>query len=418
MNSPTYFQNTLTHKKEIFFPIEKGKVKMYTCGPTVYSYAHIGNFRTFIFEDVLRRYLKLKGYEVVQVMNITDVDDKTIRNSIAEGLSLEEYTQKYTQAFFDDLEKLRIEKAEYYPKATEHVQEMIEIIKELEKKGFTYEKDGSTYFRIEKFKEYGKLSKIDITNVKTGSRYDADEYEKEDVRDFVLWKKTDSENGEPTWESPFGKGRPGWHIECSAMSMKYLGTSFDIHTGGVDNIFPHHENEIAQSEACTGKKFANYWLHSEHLSVNNHKMSKSAGNFYTLRDLEEFNPLAVRYLLLSAHYRTKLNFTLEGIKQAEATIKNYNDFRNRFEIFEPVEKKDNTVIEKIKNSEKEFMLSLDDDLNISRALGYVFIMIKDVNTAMTENALYRESKIAVSNFLAKVDSFVDIFEKKELSSSN
>jgi cysteinyl-tRNA synthetase len=245
IESPAFFYNTLSQKKEIFIPLKNGEVSMYTCGPTVYSYAHIGNFRTFIFEDLLRRYLKMKGYKVTQVMNITDVDDKTIKNSLKEGVSLGEYTQKYEKAFFEDLEALRIEKAEYYPRATEHITEMIELIKRLQKNGITYEKDGSTYFRISEYNDYGKLSKIDFENVISGSRYDSDEYEKEDVRDFVLWKKTDADSGETTWDSPFGKGRPGWHIECSAMSMKYLGESFDIHTGGVDNIFPHHENEIA-----------------------------------------------------------------------------------------------------------------------------------------------------------------------------
>ncbi len=412
--SATYFYNTMSGKKELFLPLEKGKVKMYTCGPTVYDNAHIGNFRTFIFEDLLRRYLKLKGYDVLQVMNITDVDDKTIRNSIAEGKSLNEYTAKYIDLFFDDLDSLRIERAEVYPRATEHIQEMIELIKKLEKKGLTYEKDGSTYFRIKEFKTYGKLSNVDITNVKTGSRYDTDEYEKEDVRDFVLWKKTDTGSDEPTWDSPFGKGRPGWHIECSAMSMKYLGETFDIHTGGVDNIFPHHENEIAQAEAATEKPFVKYWLHSEHLLVENSKMSKSAGNFYTLKDLKEFDLLAVRYLLLSAHYRAQFNFTLDGLRQAESTIKNFNEFRERFGQYEPEKEEDKELQAFLLRSKKDFIEALDDDLNISKALGFVFIAIKELNMKMNKSEMCKKSKELAQEFFDIVDSILDIRSKKEL----
>jgi len=410
----TYFYNTMTGKKEIFIPMEKGKVKMYTCGPTVYDNAHIGNFRTFIFEDLLRRYLKLKGYEVFQVMNITDVDDKTIRNAIAEKRSISEYTQKYIKMFFDDLDRLRIERAEVYPKATEHIGEMIALIKRLGDKGFIYEKDGSTYFRIKDFKSYGKLSNIDFSNVRSGSRYDTDEYEKEDVRDFVLWKKTDPESGEPTWDSPFGKGRPGWHIECSAMSMKYLGETFDIHTGGVDNIFPHHENEIAQTEAATEKTFVKYWLHCEHLLVENSKMSKSAGNFYTLRDLEEYDMLAVRYLLLSAHYRAQLNFTIDGLKQAEATIRNFNEFRERFEQYEPSKEEDRGLQEFIDKTKKDFIAALDDDLNISKALGFIFIAIRELNMKMNKNEMCRKGREKAQHFFDMVDSILDIRVKKEL----
>ncbi|MFW5782058.1 MAG: cysteine--tRNA ligase [Candidatus Muiribacteriaceae bacterium] len=410
----TYFYNTLTNRKELFMPIEPGEVKMYTCGPTVYSYAHIGNFRTFIFEDLLRRYLKLKGYKVTQVMNITDVDDKTIRNSLAEGVSLSEYTARYEKAFFADMDALRIERAEFYPKATEHIEEMIELIEKLKKRGLTYEKDGSTYFRISSWEKYGRLSNVDIENVRSGSRYDSDEYEKEDVRDFVLWKKTDADNGEPTWDSPFGPGRPGWHIECSAMSSKYLGQTFDIHTGGVDNIFPHHENEIAQSEAGNGKKFVNYWMHAEHLKVENRKMSKSEGNFYTLRDLSERNPLAVRYLLMSSHYRAKLNFTEDGLIQAESVVKKYNDFLRRLRSAHISDNKDAGVSDSVRKQHEEFILALDDDLNISRALGSLFIAIREVNSAMnSEGGIDRELFEAMQSFLADVDSIIDIEEKKE-----
>ncbi|MCK9225585.1 MAG: cysteine--tRNA ligase [Candidatus Muirbacterium halophilum] len=418
IESPAFFYNTLSQKKEIFIPLINGEVRMYTCGPTVYSYAHIGNFRTFIFEDLLRRYLKVKGYKVTQVMNITDVDDKTIKNSMEQGVSLEEYTKKYEKAFFDDLEILRIEKAEHYPRATEHVDEMINLIKSLEKNKVTYKKDGSTYFRISEFKDYGKLSKIDFENVISGSRYDSDEYEKEDVRDFVLWKKTDSESGEPSWDSPFGVGRPGWHIECSAMSMKYLGNSFDIHTGGVDNIFPHHENEIAQVEACTGKKFVNYWLHAEHLKVDNQKMSKSLGNFYTLRDLSEFNPLAIRYLLLSSHYRAKMNFTLDGVRQAETTVKKYNEFLRRVNDSPLCNEVNGELVKNIVNNFKEFIIALDDDLNISKALGHLFIMIRDVNSAISDKKFDNVSKDKVDKFINVFNSIVDIEENQSADSDN
>jgi cysteinyl-tRNA synthetase len=295
------FYNTLTRHLDSFKPIEKDTVKIYSCGPTVYDYAHIGNFRSYIFSDLLRRFLKYEGYKVIHTMNLTDVDDKTIRRSNEENMSLKEYTDKYIKVFFEDLETLNIEKVEYYPRATEHINEMIELIKKLDKNGYTYEADGSIYFNISKFKEYGKLSKIDLSGMKSGVRIDVDEYNKEDVRDFVLWKG--KKEGEPFWETEYGAGRPGWHIECSAMSSKYLGETFDIHTGGVDLIFPHHENEIAQSECASGKKFVNYWLHCAHLIVNGEKMSKSKGNFYTLRDLlkKGYSPKAIRYLLLSTN---------------------------------------------------------------------------------------------------------------------
>ncbi len=307
------FYNTLSNRKEPFVPLYPGKVLIYTCGPTVYDYAHIGNFRSYIFEDLLRRYLKFKGYQVTQVMNITDVDDKIIRASKAAGQDIGEFTKKYISAFFEDLDALGIERAEFYPRATEHIPEMVELIKKLQQKGFTYTTDGSIYFKLSSFPSYGKLSKIDLQGIKPGARMDLDEYEKEDVRDFVLWKG--KKEGEPYWKTELGPGRPGWHIECSAMSMHYLGESFDIHAGGVDLIFPHHENEIAQSEAATSRQFVRYWLHCRHLIVEGEKMSKSKGNYYTLRDLlgKGYQPLAVRYLLLSAHYRRQLNFTKEGL---------------------------------------------------------------------------------------------------------
>lgn len=272
------FYNTLSGRLEEFIPLEPGQVKLYTCGPTVYDYAHIGNYRAYVFEDLLKRFLLAKGYRVTHVMNITDVDDKTIRGAREKNLSLAEYTQMYIEAFFEDIDTLKILRADYYPRATQHIPDMVKMIKGLLVKGFAYEKDGSIYFDVSKFPKYGQLSKIKVSELKSGVRIDADEYTKENVHDFALWKK--QKEGEPFWETELGRGRPGWHIECSVMSSKYLGETFDIHCGGVDNIFPHHENEIAQSEAYTGKKFVNYWLHCHHLIVDGEKMSKSKGNFY------------------------------------------------------------------------------------------------------------------------------------------
>ena len=372
------FYNTLTKKKEEFIPIEDKIVKMYTCGPTVYDFAHIGNFRAYIFEDLLHRYLEFKGYKVVRVMNITDVDDKTIDGAKREGISLKEYTDRYLKYFLEDMETLRIKKPDYLPRATEHIKEMVEIIKKLIEKGYAYRKNGSIYYAISKFPGYGKLSGIELKNIKPGVRIETDEYTKEDVRDFALWKEAKEEEG-VWWETEIGKGRPGWHIECSAMSMKYLGETFDIHTGGVDNIFPHHENEIAQSEAATGKKFVNYWLHCAHLLVNNEKMSKSKGNFYTLRDLlkKGYNPVAIRYLLLTTHYRDPLNFTEKSLKAAENTIKNYNGFYSSLGFFK--ESKEEDIEKEIERARNCFIENLDDDLNISPALASIFNLIKFAN---------------------------------------
>ncbi|HKZ52746.1 MAG TPA: cysteine--tRNA ligase, partial [Candidatus Acidoferrales bacterium] len=288
------FYNTLSGQVEDFQPLEPPRVRMYTCGPTVYDYAHIGNFRTFVFQDLLRRWLRARGYEVKQVMNITDVDDKTIANAAAAGLSLRDYTEKYTQAFREDSRLMGLEEPEVLVRATDHIDDMVALIQRLEEKGLAYRSDGSLYYRIQKFPAYGQLSKIDLDGIKAGARVDVEEYDKTDPRDFALWKA--AKPGEPSWSTPLGQGRPGWHIECSAMSMKYLGESFDIHTGGVDLIFPHHENEIAQSEAATGRPFVRFWLHAEHLLVEGERMAKSKGNFYTLRDLlaRGHKPSAIR----------------------------------------------------------------------------------------------------------------------------
>ena len=322
--------NFLTRKKEVFRPLRKDWVGLYTCGPTVYNYAHIGNLRTYIFEDVLRRTMEYAGYKIKHVMNITDVDDKTIRDSSAAGESLKKFTEFYTKEFFKDLKSLNILPALEYPLATKHIPLMIKLIEKLLEKRLAYKIGGSVYFDVSKFKYYGKLSRLKKRDLKIGARVDTDEYAKKSGEDFVLWKA--KKESEPFWDSPFGKGRPGWHIECSAMSMKYLGASFDIHAGGVDLLFPHHENEIAQSQGATGKKFAKYFLEGEHLLVDGKRMAKSAGNFFTLRGLEKkgFNPSAFRYLTLSAHYRSQLNFTWESLRAAENSLKRIYDFAAGF----------------------------------------------------------------------------------------
>jgi len=403
------FKNTFTRSKEEFQPIEPGKVRMYTCGPTVYNFAHIGNFRTYTFEDLLRRYLKYKGYDVFQVMNLTDIDDKTIRDSQAEGISLKEFTDRYIKAFFEDLDTLGIERAEVYPAATDHISEMVDIIKKLVEQGNAYEIDGSYYYKISSFPDYGKLAHLDLDGLKAGARVASDEYEKDSASDFALWKAWDEADGNVFWETELGKGRPGWHIECSAMSMKYLGESFDIHTGGVDNMFPHHENEIAQSEGATGKKFVKYWMHSEYLIVDGHRMSKSARNFYTVRDLEEqgYPGVAVRYLLIATHYRQQLNFTITGLDAARNALGRYNDFIVNLSDFSGGEDSGGEAdkyIEKVINSFEE---SLDDDLNISGAMGSVFDFIRDINRLKAENHLSSAERDKALATIKKIDTVLN-----------
>ncbi|RLC41360.1 MAG: cysteine--tRNA ligase [Candidatus Coatesbacteria bacterium] len=405
------FYNTLIKSVEEFSPLEGDVVKMYTCGPTVYDYAHIGNFRTYVFEDILRRWLKFRGYKVIQVMNITDVDDKTIMGANEKGISLDEYTREYTNAFFEDIDTLRIERAEHYPRATEHINEMIALIEKLIEKGIAYVADDGIYYSIAKFPEYGKLSGFDVKSVKAGARVAKDEYDKEDVRDFALWKFRRPD--EPFWSAPFGDGRPGWHIECSAMSMKYLGETFDIHIGGVDNIFPHHENEIAQSEGATGKKFVRYWLHSEHLIVEGRKMSKSLGNFYTLRDLLSmgYNPIAIRYLLLSTHYRKQLNFTFDGLKGAYSTVMRLWDTIGRLESISDLSV-DNKVKPKVRDMidrmVKGFTEEMDDDLNISPALAHLFDFIRDVNSTIDRGELGSADASEILKALQSIDTVLDV----------
>ncbi len=374
-----FFYNSLTRKKEEFKPIKDGEVRMYTCGPTVYNYPHIGNLRTFIFEDLLHRWLEYRGFKVIQVMNLTDVDDKTIKNSIAKKMTLKEYTDIYKKAFFEDIEALNIKKATYYPAATEYINEMIDMIKVLMEKGYAYETNDGIYFKISEFKEYGKLAHLEKDELKAGAsgRVSLDEYEKENISDFALWKKWTPEDGNVKWNSPFGEGRPGWHIECSVMSMKLLGETFDIHCGGIDNLFPHHENEIAQSEAYSGKKFVNYWLHSVHLIVNGEKMSKSKGNFFTLRDLlaKGYSPRAIRYALITTHYRKPLNFTFDLLTQANSSLKRIDDFIFSLKNVNSTGKTDDFLDKVLVNQIKKFEDAMDDDLNISEAMAAIFELI-------------------------------------------
>jgi cysteinyl-tRNA synthetase len=416
---PLVLRNSFTRRKEEFKPMVEGKVQMYTCGPTVYDYAHIGNFRAYIFEDLLRRYLKFKGYQVTQVMNLTDIDDKTIRDSQAAGISLKEHTDKFVKAFFSDLDALRIERAEHYPAATEHIPEMVTIIKKLIDNGMAYEVDGSWYFKISAFPDYGKLANIDKSGMKTGARVAADEYEKESVSDFALWKAWDEADGDVYWETELGKGRPGWHIECSAMSSKYLGNHFDIHTGGVDNMFPHHENEIAQSEGANGEKFVNYWMHCEFLILEGRKMSKSLGNFYTLRDLLDkgHSSLAVRYQLLATHYRQQLNFSVEGLEQAAKALERYNDFVTNLSDY-PGGKSSGDAQGVIDKMLTEFEARMDEDLNISGALGVLFDFVREINRLRAEDKLSADERDSALEAVKRIDGVLDFQQKKEAIDSD
>jgi cysteinyl-tRNA synthetase len=383
---------------------------MYTCGLTVYDFGHIGNYRAFIFEDLLRRWLEYRGFKVTQVMNLTDVDDKAIKASMKNRVPLKEYTERYTRAFFEDVATLNIEKAEYYPKATEHIPEMVALITKLIEKGYAYKgEDGSIYYEVSKFKDYGKLANIKVENLKLGARVKADEYAKEEAQDFALWKAWNEEDGDVFWEAPFGKGRPGWHIECSAMSMKYLGETLDIHCGGVDNLFPHHENEIAQSEAATGKKFVNYWLHNEHLLIEGRRMAKSLGNYYTVRDLvaKGYDPKAIRYLLLATHYRQQVNFTFEGLEAAKNTLDRLTNFVHRLLDADGKGSGEQLklLIGRVQNG---FENAMDDDLNISVALAALFDFIRDINNLIDGNMLSKEEAHEVYSLMLRFDKVLGV----------
>lgn len=414
------FYNSLSGKKEKFSPSDPNRVTVYSCGPTVYNFAHIGNLRAFLFVDVLRRSLKLLGYGVDMTMNITDIDDKIIRDSIASKKSIQEFTSPWTKAFFEDLKTVSAEILEHYPKATESIPEMVDIIQKLQKKGLVYEKDENLYFSIQKFQNYGKLSKIDTSGMKTGTRYDTDEYEKEDVRDFVLWKNPKLE-GETSWNTLVGTGRPGWHLECSAMIRKVYGSGVDIHTGGVDLLFPHHENEIAQSEgAFPEESFVKTWLHSEHLLVDGQKMSKSKGNFYTLRDLVQqgLDPKAIRFLLISTHYRSKLNFSTDRIAEASANIRKIQNCLDRLLDLEPNIKTDfyfSFSIPLVQTWKKELEESLADDLNVSKALAVVFESVKQINFLLDTNQSDSKQRTEYIQILAYYDRILGVlnFESKK-----
>ncbi len=395
--------NTLTRRTEELVPLTPGRIGLYTCGPTVYDYAHIGNFRTYVWEDLLRRTLKLHGFRVTQVMNITDIEDKIINKAIEQRIPVGEVTEPFIAAFFEDLDKLGIERAEHYPRATEHIPEMIAIAKALESKGMTYESQGSLYFKIGAFATYGRLSNLENREIKVGARVDSDEYEKDDARDFVLWKG--HKEGEPEWASPYGSGRPGWHLECSAMSMKYLGESFDLHTGGVDNIFPHHENEIAQSEGATGRPFVKYWMHAAHLMVDGEKMAKSKGNFHTVRDLIKNgnDPRAMRYLLLSTHYRSSLNFTFDGLERAGAELQRFDALHARLAEPNTAEGNDDAFDKKVAAIEDEVKAALGDDLNVSSATGALFRLVREANAALDRKELPRGSAAGLQAAIGRLD---------------
>jgi len=404
------FYNTLTQQVEPFTPLSGNVVKMYTCGPTVYNYVHIGNLRTFTFQDILRRWLQARGYQLDHVMNITDIEDKIIRHAAAAKQSIYEYTEKYTEAFLEDTASLRLQRAEHIVKATDCIDDMVSAISTLEKRGFTYLSDGSVYYRISKFPEYGKLSHNDFSGIRAGARVDVDEYDKADARDFVLWKA--KKDDEPAWHAPFGDGRPGWHIECSVMAMKYLGPTLDIHTGGVDLTFPHHENEIAQSEAITGKPFARFWLHAEHLSIDAQKMSKSLGNFYTLRDLMGmgYAPEVIRYLLESVPYRKKLSFTMDGLKAAATSIERLRNYKLRLETDKFAEGTNPDLETRVGAAKQAFDEALDDDLNTAEALAATFEYVRETNTAMDAGQFLSGNVAGAMAFLGRFDSIFDVLK--------
>jgi cysteinyl-tRNA synthetase len=404
------FYNTLTQQVEPFTPLHDNVVRMYTCGPTVYNYVHIGNLRTFTFQDILRRWLQARGYQLDHVMNITDIEDKIIRHAAEAHQTIYEYTQKYTDAFLEDVDTLRLQRPERLVKATDCIDDMAAAVQKLEEKGYTYRSDGSVYYRISMFPEYGKLSHHDFSGTRSGARVDVDEYDKADARDFVLWKA--KKDNEPSWDTPVGNGRPGWHIECSVMAMKYLGETLDIHTGGVDLAFPHHENEIAQSEALTGKPFARFWLHAEHLSIDAQKMSKSLGNFYTLRDLvaEGYAPETIRYLLASVPYRKKLNFTFEGLKAAATSIERLRNYQFRLKTAKFPEGLNAALAERTEAATKAFDEALDDDLNTAEALAAAFEYIRDTNTAMDNGEFKAGNLPGAFEFLVHFDSVFDVLD--------
>ena len=404
--------NTLSGQLEEFRPLVEGEAKFYYCGPTVWDYGHIGNFRSAIAADIIRRYLKFKGFRVTSVMNLTDVDDRIITQAQKRGQTLDDYTAKYIDAFWEDFDALRCERPDVAPRATKHINEMSDLVEKLEQRGHAYQSDGSIYYRISSFPDYGKLSKINFAgNIAGGSqRVDTDKYDKEDARDFALWKAPNSAD-EPAWDSKVGRGRPGWHLECSAMSMKYLGETFDLHLGGIDLVFPHHENEIAQSEGATGKQFARYWYHFEHLKVEGETMSKSKGNYYTFRDLtaKGFTPAGIRYFVLSVPPRKQLNFTFDALQGAEKTVEGLRDFRARLEEAKTDLGRDDIVRNATDEALKDFEAGMDDDLNTSVALAAIHELTRVVNPVLTKGKLLEDNKRELIAAIERFDSVLNIF---------
>jgi cysteinyl-tRNA synthetase len=410
--------NTLTRETETFVPLTPGEVRMYSCGPTVYNHPHIGNLRTFLWSDLLRRYLEYRGLKVTQVMNITDLEDKIIRKANAAGQDIRTYVAPYIESFHAALDALRVKRADHYPRATEYIPQMVSLVETLRERGHTYEAEGSTYFRVATLPDYGKLSHVEIDMASEFSRIEADEYEKESARDFVLWKA--KKDGEPSWETSIGEGRPGWHLECSAMAMDLLGESFDIHTGAVDLIFPHHENEVAQSEGASGKPFVRYWVHGEHLNVDQQKMSKSLGNIHTLPDIEEmgYDGLTLRYALLSVPHRTKLNFTTQSLEDAKNAISRIESFLLRLDEVAASAPKDAAHADEegdplIGNFLNAFQEAMDDDLNTAGALGAIFTLIREANIAMDAGRISSGDANGIRAALRKVEPVLDIFPKRE-----
>ena len=412
--------NTLTREKDAFVPLIAGEVRIYSCGPTVYNDPHIGNLRTFLWSDLLRRYLEYRGLRVTQVMNITDVEDKIIRAATAAGQDIRTYVAPFIETFHSSLKRLRIRPADAYPRATEFIPQMVKLVEVLNRRGHTYVADGSTYFRVSTMPDYGKLSRVEIDTTSEYSRVESDEYEKESARDFVLWKA--KKEGEPSWETAIGEGRPGWHLECSAMSMHFLGETFDIHTGAVDLIFPHHKNEIAQSEGATGKPFVRTWLHGEHLNIDAQKMSKSLGNIYTLDEIErmDYSPLALRYALLSVPYRTKLNFTTHSLDDARNALMRIESFLLRLDEVARSGPRDAAHADDqgdalIGRLLAEFQEAMDDDLNTAGALGALFTFIRDANTAMDAGRISAGDAEGMRAALRKIDPVLDLFPELEQS---
>ncbi len=411
--------NTLTGTKDVLVPLEPGRVGIYTCGPTVWNFAHVGNLRAFMFYDLLRRQLKAGGYATTHVMNLTDIDDRILDQAMHAGTTITEYVEPYVAAFFEDMRELRAQPAERYPKATEHIPEMIAMISTLLERGFAYVADGDVYFRIESFPKYGALSHLDRAGLKAGARVSTDKYDKENVSDFALWKKAQpgDEKLVAAWDAPFGPGRPGWHIECSAMSKRYLGDTFDIHCGGIDLMFPHHENEIAQSEAANGKPLARVWLHSEHLAeAGGEKMSKSAGGFTTLRDLVAagHDPLAVRFFLIAnAHYRSRIRLTTEVLHASAEQVRRLREFADRVRRSAPSSADDEVMIRRIGEVRAAYREALDDDLNLPQGVGLFFELVREANTALDEMRVGEEGRNALLALIDEVDRHLDVMGGEE-----